>query len=72
MTKKNFSFKKGFLQVPLGKVDEVKNDLMQSLNISSRAAWLRRLDGNVDPKASEIEAIEAVFHKHSIKNIWGD
>lgn len=71
MNKKN-SFKKGFDQVPVGKAQLVKDELMQALKIKSRAAWIRRLNGQVDPKVSEIESVEEVFAKHSIKQIWGE
>lgn len=66
-----YAFKKGMDQVPLGKAQLVKDDLMQALNIKSRAAWLRRLKGQIDPKVSEIKAVETVFAKHCIKQIWG-
>jgi hypothetical protein len=69
---KNYSFKRGFNQVPIGKADTVKKEIMESLEIISKAAWERRLNGNVDPRVSEITAIEAVFAKHGIKQVWGE
>ncbi len=69
---KNNSFKKGFDQVPIGKADQVKTEIMQSLNIKSKAAWERRLKGNVDPRLSEIKSVETVFAKHGIKQVWGE
>jgi hypothetical protein len=69
---KNNSFKKGFDQVPYGKAEELKAKLMGALKIKSRAAWLRRLNGNVDPKASEINAVDAVFAEYGITKGWGE
>lgn len=68
----NYSFKKGLDQVPLGKVQDIKSELMSALDIKSHPAWLRRLRGDVDPKASEISAIEGVFQKYGIKQVWGE
>ena len=67
-----FSFQKGFDQVPHGKVKQVKDELMKSLKISSRPSWLARLRGDVEPKISEVKAIEGVFAKYGIKDIWGE
>jgi hypothetical protein len=72
MSKTEFSFKKGFDQVPVGKVPELRANLMKALDIKSYPAWLRRLRGEVDPKASEIRAVEEVFSTYGIKKIWGE
>lgn len=66
------SFKKGFDQVPVGKVKQIKTELMEALNISSRTSWRSRLKGWVKPSESEIQAIESIFAKYKIKNIWGN
>ena len=66
----SYSFKKGFDQVPVGKAEAVKAELMMALKIESKSAWLRRLNGNVDPRVSEIAAVESVFAAHGIKNVW--
>lgn len=68
----NYSFKKGYNQVPVGKVKEVKAELMQELGIKSDPSWLTRLRGNYDPKVSDIRAIERVFSKHGITDVWGE
>lgn len=68
---KNYSFKKGLDKVPVGKFLDVKEEIMKCLKITSHPAWLRRLRGEVIPKLNEVAAIEEVFKKHSIKDIWG-
>ena len=68
----NYSFKKGFDQVPRGKVSEVKGELMAALSVTSRPAWAARLSGKVEPKVSEARKIEEIFARHGIKQIWGE
>lgn len=70
---KEHSFQKGLNQVPLGKIPEIKKDIMEALKITSRPAWLRRLKGEVDPKTKEIQSVEAVFKRYGItKEVWGE
>lgn len=66
-----FSFKKGWDQVQQKDAAGVRSKIMEALNIKTRASWKLRLDGTVEPKVSEAEAIEAVFHEYSINDIWG-
>lgn len=72
MTKKSYSFKKGFSQVPVGKTKEVKDQIMRCLKITSHPAWLRRLRGEIEPRISEMDAVYSVFLAHGIEDIWGE
>jgi len=67
-----FSFKKGFGQVQNKDLKEVKSELMTALNIKTRYAWGQRLKGEVEPRISEAQSIEAIFAKREIKDIWGE
>jgi hypothetical protein len=67
-----FSFKKGFGQVQNKDLQEVKSELMTTLNIKTRYAWGQRLKGEVEPRISEAQAIETIFTKRGIKDIWGE
>jgi hypothetical protein len=70
---KKYSYQKGLNQVPLGKITEIKKELMEALKITSHPAWLRRLKGEVDPKTKEITSIEEVFQRYGVtKEIWGE
>mgnify|MGYP006878430950 CR=1 FL=1 len=71
MSKEQFSFNKGWSQVKNGDMSECRNKLMEVLGIKSRAAFLNRLKGDVEPKVSEVRAIESVFAEYGIKDIWG-
>ncbi len=72
MSKELFSFNKGWSQVKNGDVPKCREMLMSALNIKTRAAFLLRLKGEVEPKISEAHAIETVFAKFGIKDVWGN
>lgn len=67
-----FSFKRGFSQLTIRDVKSARKELMEALGIGTRAGFLKRLKGEVEPKASEVEKIEAVFEKYGIVDIWGE
>lgn len=69
---KEFSFKKGWLQVKTGDVQAVKKRIMEVLNLKTRVSFYQRLNGNVEPKVSEAKAIEEVFADYGIKDVWGE
>jgi hypothetical protein len=66
-----FSFQKGWSQVKQGDAATVRSRLMVALNITTRMAFLDRLNGKVEPKVTEHAAIEQVFKSYGIKEIWG-
>ena len=70
--REGFSFLKGFNQVPVKFVPAVKKEIMQAIGIKTRVSWYQRLYGNVEPKVSEAAAIESVFAKYGIKEVWGE
>lgn len=67
-----FSFQKGWGQVTVGQAKEVKEEIMKKLGIKANSNWLQRLKGNVEPRISEAQAIESVFKKYGITDIWGE
>lgn len=71
MSKEQFSFNKGWSQVKNGDISKCRNKLMEVLGIKTRAAFLNRLKGDVEPKVSEVRAIESVFAEYGITDIWG-
>ena len=68
-----FSFKKGYNQVSQKDATEVRRKIMEALNLNvdSRSSWKLRLDGTVEPKVSEAEAIEGLFAAYGITEVWG-
>lgn len=71
MCKKEFSFERGWSQVKNGDAATVREKLMMALNLTTRAAFLNRKRGDVEPKFSEIKAIESIFAAYGIKDVWG-
>lgn len=67
-----YSFKKGFAQLTPKEASEVRAKIMFSLGLNSRASWYIRLNGNVEPKISEVNVIEAIFKEYNITEVWGD
>lgn len=68
----NFSFHRGWNQVPIAKAAEVRNKIMKTLGITSRPSWLARLRGKTIPRADEVYLIEDVFRAYGIVDIWGE
>ncbi len=66
-----FSFQKGWSQVKQGDAATVRSRLMEALNITTRMAFLDRLNGKVEPKITEHQAIESIFAEYGITEIWG-
>lgn len=72
MSNKQFSFNKGWQQLRQGDVVTCRKELMNALNVTTRAAFLQRLKGNVIPNMLEARSVERVFAKYGIKEIWGE
>lgn len=69
----NYSFQKGYGKIQHGDAPKVKAEIMLVLNITSRPAWLRRINGITIPTVKEVEDVESVFLKYGVKksNVWG-
>jgi hypothetical protein len=66
-----FSFVKGFGQVQYKDVDDVRSEIMVVFGINNRTSWADRLNGRYDPTKPQYDAVEAIFHKRGITDIWG-
>ena len=71
MSKEQFSFNKGWLQLRQADIAACRKELMDAFNVTTRAAWGKRLKGEVEPKISEARAVESIFAKYGIKDVWG-
>ena len=67
-----FSFKKGYDQLPKSDYRKVRQEIMDVLKIRTLQSFYQRLNGQIEPKVSEAEAIEAVFAKYGITEVWGE
>lgn len=69
---RSFSFRKGFGMAKHQDIPKIKREIMTALGIKTRGAWLGRLNGKVEPKISEAEAIAKIFSNHGVNDIWGE
>jgi hypothetical protein len=67
-----YSFRRGFGLAKHQDIPTIKREIMATLGISTRGAWLGRLNGKVEPKISEAEAIVTIFAKHGVTEVWGN
>lgn len=65
------SFNRGWSQVPYCFREEARNKLMKVFCITTMSQFYARLRGEVEPKKSQIAAIEEVFGSYGIKEVWG-
>lgn len=68
----SYSFKKGFNKIPKDLQHSAKQEIMQSLGITSSTQWYVRLNGNVVPNVIEKELIENILRNYNVKlkDIW--
>lgn len=69
---RSFSFKKGWNQLKQGDVEQCRNKLMDALGLTSTPPFYQRLNGKVEPKVTEAEAIERIFAEYGITEVWGE
>lgn len=72
MSKEQFSFNKGWSQLRQCDISKCRKELMAVFNVTTRAAFLQRLKGNVIPNVLEAHNVETVFAKYGIKDVWGE
>ena len=72
MSKEQFSFNKGWSQLRQCDSSKCRKELMAAFNVTTRAAFLQRLKGNVIPNVLEAHNVETVFAKYGIKDVWGE
>ena len=66
-------FRKGYGQLKQKDVPDAKKELLEVLGVkkSNRPSWGNYLNGKTEPKASQAAAVEAVFLKYGITEVWG-
>ena len=72
MSKEQFSFNKGWSQLRQCDISKCRKELMAAFNVTTRAAFLQRLKGNVIPNVLEAHNVETLFAKYGIKDVWGE
>lgn len=67
-----YSFRAGWKKVPQYQVVEVREKIKAAIGIISYQNFYMRMTGKTIPKLNEAKAIEAVFAKYGITEIWGE
>jgi hypothetical protein len=65
-------FNKGLGQILTKDLESVKKEAKAALRIKNRNSYYYYRDGKIEPKASQAEALEKVFAKYGITDIWGE
>ena len=68
----NYSFMKGWKQLPQGEMKAVRAEICKALGDVSLPTFYARLQGKPEPRISEAKAIEEIFSKRGITEIWGE
>ena len=68
----NYSFMKGWKQLPQGEMKAVRAEICAALGDVSLPTFYARLKGKPEPKISEAKSIEDIFAQRGITDIWGD
>ena len=71
MNEKKFSFQKGWFQLRQTEIAPARTKIMAALNITTRPAFIGRLNGDTEGTPAERETIERIFLEYGIKDIWG-
>ena len=71
-TQNKWSFRKGYDQLMYKDRNKVRSEIMEILGLSTPQSFYLRLSGKIVSKLNEAEAIEAVFAKYSITEVWGE
>lgn len=66
-----YGFTKGLSQLKVCDVPAVKAEIMEALGITTNVSWINRRSGKIEPKISEALAIEEIFAKRGITDVWG-
>lgn len=65
------SFRRGYSQIPDYRQKEIKAETMLTLSLNNDQQWARRLRGEIFLNLAERAAIEGIYIKYGIVDIWG-
>ena len=71
IAKTRYSFKKGYLQVPIGEKEKMREELKNILGISGRTYFSTILNsGIVDISLPKYDLINQAFARRNITDVW--
>jgi hypothetical protein len=68
---RDYAFEKGWYQLRQRDVSVVRAKIMATLGITTRMGFRARLTGKYIPKVTEAKAIEEIFARYGVKDVWG-
>lgn len=71
-TSNKFSFKKGYGQIQQKDLPKVRAELMTALGVSNKMSLSNYMRGRIEPKVGQSKAVEEVFAKYGITDVWGE
>lgn len=64
-------FNKGYMQLRQCDVKMAKAELQEALGIANEVSFRNYRYGNIEPKATQADRVNAIFNKYDITEIWG-
>lgn len=68
---KQFAFERGWENAKAKDQSSIKAEIMEVLNLTTDAAFMQRRRGGIEHRITEAKAIEDVFRKYDVTEIWG-
>lgn len=70
---KQFAFEKGWDNLKIKDVTAVRAEIMAYFGFTTIQAFQNRRSGDIEPRASDVIAIEAIFEKYGVpvNQVWG-
>lgn len=67
---KSRGFLNGLKQLRMGDYKAAVREIKAALGINNRNSFYAYRDGKIEPKVTQAKAVEAVFNKYGITDIW--
>jgi len=65
-------FGRGFSQLRLCDREQATKELWAAIEVNNRESFRYYLTGKIELKASKAAAVENVFYKYGITDVWGE
>lgn len=74
MSEKTFprGFNRGYLQLKVGDIAKAREELFDVLEIKTAVSFHQYRKGKIEPRRDRAAAIEAVFARYGITDVWGE
>ena len=69
--REQFAFVRGMNRVPAMNVVQCKNEICSAMGWNNRTSYYKHLYGEIEPRVSEAQAIEQIFAKYGVTDVWG-